>query len=100
MRTTLPQGFFQEYDDKVPVVIEYNELQEDYLSYREELARSLYINLASVKGPFHQTFLQALSQLFTKHNHWTEIEQPLFLLYHLQQAIPANQREDPLSSYA
>ncbi|CDW81505.1 exportin-t [Stylonychia lemnae] len=78
-----------------------SEYEEDYHHYREEIS-TVFMNLAQVKQ-FHQLFIQGLAQLFesivpgkTAFNH---AEVPLFLAFHLHQAIPANQKESADNEY-
>ena len=79
-----------------------SEYEEEYAAYRDELA-NLFINLASVKS-FHPALIKTLAQLFESISPLTtpfnEAEVPLFLAYHLQQAIPSNMRETADNVYA
>eukprot|EP00347_Sterkiella_histriomuscorum_P020494 403337586 len=72
-----------------------SEHEEDYHVYREEIV-VLFINLAHVK-PFHDQFIRTLAQLFESivpgKTPFNQAEVPLFLAYHLQQAIPQNMKE-------
>lgn len=67
-----------------------SEHEEDYHAYRDELV-VLYINLAHIKS-FHDSFIKTLASLFESiipgKTHFNVAEVPLFLAYHLHQAIP------------
>lgn len=54
---TLPPQLFskEQYSDE-------DEPQADYLSFRDELGKSIFLNLSQLKGTFHQTLLDTLSE--------------------------------------
>lgn len=61
-RMRMPLSLFgkAEYSDE-------DENYEEYLSYREEIGKSLFLNLASIKGPPFQTYLfNTINTLLTR----------------------------------
>ena len=43
-----------------------DEPQEDYLKFRDELGKSLFLNLVSIRGEFHLIVVDSLIQLFSR----------------------------------
>lgn len=80
------------------------ECEEEYYFYRNDLGM-LFVNLASLK-PLHNQVLQTVQNAFdfVKGNKIQElkvsdVELPLFLLYHLHQAIPTAEKQKAESPY-
>ena len=73
-----------------------NEYEDDYLMYREELAISIFSNLASIPL-FKDTLLkllgQALASVQQGASTFQQAEVVLYLLYNLQSTIPGQLRD-------
>jgi hypothetical protein len=93
----LPNSLF---DKKEFIIGEEDEDQENYLQFREDLAKGLFLNLASIKGPFHLRLLGIVNDMLQKVptlselSLWPDAELPLFIINHMHQILTQHKDQE------